>query len=176
VKLLGKSWMDRQSFYLQQTSWLREHEPDRVGDFQCFFSSAPCWNEWAFKDFGTGFPQNGEMEECYLEMLSTGNILDESVRGDSLPYEGKSSPAVTRDCPNRGRDLSADSSAAILDVADLAAGNAPVKDSPLVGSSSGVSTSARVDAPGIHSSLDHFTNRITRYVDKKLGRETERFA
>jgi hypothetical protein len=29
---------------------------------------------------------------------------------------------------------------------------------------------------GIHSSLDHFTNRITRCVDKKLGRETERFA
>jgi hypothetical protein len=26
---------------------------------------------------------------------------------------------------------------------------------------------------GIHSSLDHFTNNITRYVDKKLGREPE---
>jgi len=28
-------------------------------------------------------------------------------------------------------------------------------------------------AATFHSSLDHFTNRITRYVDKKLGRETE---
>ena len=63
----------------------------------------------------------------------------------------------------------------LKEVADQATGNAPVKDSPTVGDS-GVSTSARVDAPGIHSSLDHFTNRITRCVDKKLGREAERFA
>lgn len=36
-----------------------------------------------------------------------------------------------------------------LEVADMATGNAPVKDSPLVGSNSGVSTSARVDAPEV---------------------------
>jgi len=29
------------------------------------------------------------------------------------------------------------------------------------------------DSQVFHSSLDHFTNRITRCVDKKLGRETE---
>lgn len=74
-----------------------------------------------------------------MNQLSTGNILDvsESVRGDYLPYEGMSSPAVTRDCPNRGRDLSANSSAAILDVADRATGNAPVTDGLQVGDEGG---------------------------------------
>jgi hypothetical protein len=62
-------------------------------------------------------------------------------------------------------------------VADQGRGTTPSTESITVGDS-GVSTSARVDAPGIHSSLDHFTNRITRYVDKKLGHkaETERIA
>jgi len=63
-------------------------------------------------------------------------------------------------------------SAGSLDVADMATGNAPDTDSPSVGDP-GAPTSCRVDAPGSHSPLDHFTDNITRYVDKKLGRETE---